>query len=66
MLNKDRVPLLPYWLPQLDVLEQKEKDMRINEMLKKQLNEEASQDSPAKQKKKIEYCEPSLNEITKK
>jgi len=65
VLNKDRVPLLPYWLPQLDVLEQKEKDMRINEMLKNKINEN-SQNSSTKQKKKIEYCEPSPNEITKK
>jgi len=71
VLNKDRVPLVPYWLPQLDVLEQKEKDMRINDKLKKEINHNNNNNNNRKPslnisthpKRKIEYCEPSPNLI---
>jgi len=68
VLNKDRVPLLPYWLPQLDVLEMKEKDMRLNETNNEDLKKKNSESnnhvlniSAAPQKKSIEYSEPHVN-----
>ncbi|KAG4099204.1 hypothetical protein H8356DRAFT_1668621 [Neocallimastix lanati (nom. inval.)] len=63
VLNKDRVPLLPYWLPELDILEKKEKEKMINGKKNKNLNGNISLNVSIERKKKIEYCEPSPNKL---